>query len=80
MLALVERSDKTPQSVGALFYVCCEELQQVTFANALVLMLMFLEQVIGASTEMTKEIICSRIDRFLRDLPPIYGARWLLAW
>jgi len=21
-----------------------------------------------------------RIDRFLRDLPPIYGARWLLAW
>ncbi len=41
--------------------------------------LMFLEQAMGAATEMTREIIRSLIDQFLRDLPPIYGARWLLA-
>jgi hypothetical protein len=40
---------------------------------------MFLEQAMGAATEMTREIIRSLIDRFLRDLSPIYGARWLLA-
>jgi hypothetical protein len=46
----------------------------------LTLVLMFLEQVMGTDTEMTREIIRSLIDRFLRDLPPIYWARWLLAW
>jgi hypothetical protein len=63
-----------------MFYACCEELQQAAFAQALALVLMFLEQAMGAATEMTREIIRSLIDRFLRDLPTIYGARWLLAW
>jgi hypothetical protein len=59
---------------------CCEELQQATFAEALTLVLMFLEQAMGAATEMTREIIRSLIDRCLRNLLAIYGAMWLLAW
>jgi hypothetical protein len=80
MLALAKRTNQDPRTLGTLFHACCEELQQATFAEALALVLMFLEQVVGAAAEMTRGIIHSLIDRFLRDLPPIYGARWLLAW
>jgi hypothetical protein len=80
MLALAKRTSKDPRTLGTLFHACCEELQQATFADALVFVLMFLEQAMGAATAMTGEIIHSLIDRFLRELPPIYGARWLLAW
>ena len=80
MLALAKRTNKDPRTLGTLFYACCEELQQATFAEALALVLMFLEQAIGTATEMTRTLLRSLIDRFLRELPPIYGARWLLAW
>jgi len=80
MLALAKRTNQDHRTLGTLFHACCEELQQATFAEALALVLMFLEQALGAATEMTREIIRSLIDRFLRELPSIYGARWLLAW
>ncbi|MDX9820649.1 MAG: transposase [Syntrophales bacterium] len=80
MLALAKRTNKDPRTLGTLFHACCDELQQATFAEALALVLMLLEQALGATSEMTKELIRSLIDRFLRELPPIYGARWLLAW
>ncbi len=80
MLALAKRTNQDPRTLGTLFHACCEELQQATFAEALAFVLMLLDQALGAATEMTRELIRSLIDRFLRDLPPIYGARWLLAW
>ena len=52
-----------------------EKLQQATFVEALVLVLMFIEQAMGAATEMTRELICSLINQFLKELPPIYGAK-----
>ena len=80
MLALAKRTNKDPRTLGTLFHACCQELQQATFAEALALVLMFLQQAMGAATEMTRETMHTLIDRFLRDLPPIYGVRWLLAW
>ena len=80
MLALAKRTNQDPRTLGTLFHACCEELQQATFAEALALVLMLLEPALGAATEMTRELFRSLIDRFLRELPPIYGARWLLAW
>jgi len=80
MLALAKRTNKDPRTLGTLFHACCEELQQTTFAEALALVLMFLQQAMGAATEMTRGLIRSLIDRFLGELPPLYGKRWLLAW
>jgi hypothetical protein len=80
MLALAKRTNKDPRTLGTLFHACCEELQQATFAEALALVMMLLEQAIRNATEMTRDLLRSLIDRFLRELPPIYGARWLLAW
>ena len=80
MLALAKRTNKDPRTLGSLFYACCEELQQATFAEALALLLVFLEQAMSAATEITRELIRSLVDRFLKELPPIYGARLLLEW
>jgi hypothetical protein len=78
MLALAKRTNQDPRTLGTLFHACCDELQQVTFAEALALVLIFLEQALAAVPEMTREFLRSLIDRFLRELPPIYGKRWLL--
>ena len=80
MLVLAKRMNQDPRTLGTLFHACCEELHQATFAEALAHVLISLEQAMGAASEMTMELLRSLIDRFLRELPPIYGARWLLAW
>jgi hypothetical protein len=80
MLALAKRTNQDPRTLGTLFHACCDELQQATFAEALFLVLLFLEQALGAVTELTKELIRSLINLFLRELPPIYAERWLLEW
>ena len=80
MLALAKRTNQDPRTLGSLFHACCEELQQATFAEALALVLIFLEQALAAVPQMTRDLLRTLIDRFLRELPLIYGKRWLLDW
>ena len=80
MLALAKRTNQDPRTLGSLFHACCEELQQATFAEALALVLIFLEQALAAVPQMTRDLLRTLIDRFLRELPHIYGKRWLLDW
>ena len=80
MLALAKRTNQDPRTLGTLFHACCDELQQATFAEAVALVLIFLEQALAAVPEMTRELLRSLIGQFLRELPPVYGKRWLLDW
>lgn len=80
MLAIAKRTNQDPRTLGTLFHACCEEIRQDTFAEALALLLILLEQSMSAIPEMTKEMIVSLINRFIRELPPVYGTRWLIAW
>jgi hypothetical protein len=78
MLALAKRTNQDPRTLGILFHACCEELEQATFAEALSILLTLLKKALATIPEMTRDLIRSMIDRFLRELPPIYGAHWLL--
>jgi hypothetical protein len=80
MLALAKRTNQDHRTLGTLFHACCEELQQATFAEALAFVLMLLEQALGAAPDMTRALFRSLVEQFLRGLPPIYRAKWLLAW
>jgi len=80
MLTLAKRTNQDPRTLGTLLHACCEELEQVTFAEALAILLMLLKEALGTVPEMTQDLIRSLIGRFLRELPPIYGARWRLEW
>lgn len=80
MLALAKRTNQDPRTLGSLFYACCEELQQATFAEALALLLSFLEQAMATAAKFTRKLIGSLVEQFLKELPPLYGTRLLLAW
>jgi hypothetical protein len=78
MLALAKRTNQDPRTLGTLFHACCEELQQASYAEALALLLILLEQALSAFVGISKELIRSLMERFLGELPPIYKARLLL--
>jgi len=80
MLELARRMNKDIRTLGSLFYACCEELQQATFAEALAIILSLLDGALGAATEISRELIRALINRFLEELPTIYRTQMLLAW
>ena len=79
MLALAKRTNQDPRTLGTLFHACCGELQQATFAEALILLLSLLEQALSNIVGISKELIRSLVERFLKELPPIYKSRLLLS-
>ena len=80
MLALAKRTNMDPRTLGSLFYACCEELQQATFDEALAILFVLLEQAMASTMAATRDLIRTLIEQFLRELPRIYGERWLLVW
>jgi hypothetical protein len=79
MLALAKRTNQDTRTLGTLFYACCEELQQASFAEALMLLLSLLEEVLSNVAGISKELICSLVERFLSELQPFLKNRLLLS-
>lgn len=80
MLVIARRMNNDPRTLGSLFHASCEELKQASFAEALAILLMLLEQALSTVIGISKELIRSLIERFLEELPPIYRTRLLLTW
>jgi len=80
MLELARRMNKDPRTLGTLFYACCEELQQATFAEALAVILLLLGQALETATESARKLIRALIDQFLEELPAVYRTRLLFTW
>ena len=78
MLALARRTNTDPRTLGSLFYACCEELKQASFAEALAILLQLLAQALSSFIGVAKELIYSLIEKFLAELPPIYRIQLLL--
>jgi hypothetical protein len=57
MLALAKRTNQDLRTLGTLLHVCCEELKQVTFTEAMAIMLVLLKQALAYVPEMTTELI-----------------------
>jgi len=79
MLAIAKRMNQDPRTLGTLFHACCEELKQAGFAEALMLLLALLEQALSNIAGISKERIRSLVERFLKELPPIYKTRLSLS-
>ena len=73
----MESIGRNPESAGPLFVPM---LLGMAFAEAIAILLTILEQALATVPEMARDLIRSLIGQFLRELPPIYGARWLSAW
>lgn len=69
MLALRTREEKDPRTIGQLFYLCCDELEDIRFAEAILLVLDCLKVSLTAEPAISEEMVQSLLDSLFRDLP-----------
>jgi len=79
MLALENRESKDPRTLGNLFYVCCDELQDISFAKAFQLILTMLKNTLRKYLTITDCALQDLIDEFISSLPAFLKGRLQLS-
>jgi len=69
MLALESRNNKELRTWGELFYVCCDELHDIKFIEALQLIINLLKSVLLEKLSLTKQQIDELLEHFIASLP-----------
>ena len=78
MLELARRSAKDPRTLGTLFYAGCDELRQVSFAEAVTLLLASLQQLIKSFGDKIAAPIAKALDEFMAHIPGLLRRPMLL--
>lgn len=78
MLELARRTTADPRTLGSLFHAVCDEMRQISFTEALALLLRLLEETLGNIIGLCKEQVQQLIERFVATLPRIFRERLLL--
>ncbi|WP_429885579.1 IS4 family transposase [Geoalkalibacter halelectricus] len=78
MLALARRTSKDPRTLGSLFHAGCDELRQVSFAEALRLLLDQLEQLVKSFAETVAAPIRAMLAEFIAQIPGLLRRSLLL--
>jgi hypothetical protein len=78
MLALARRTSNDPRTLGTLFHAGCDELRQVSFLEALMLLLDHLEQLIKDFAETTAARIKKMLEAFIAQIPGLLRRPLLL--
>lgn len=69
MLSLSVREEADPRTIGQLFYVCCDEMEDIRFAQVLMTILEILGSTMAEEYLLTDEQINDFFDRFFIKLP-----------
>ena len=69
MLAVENRNNTDLRTVGALFYHCCDELQDIQFIEAIQLIIDMLKNAFATKLMISKEQISEFIDYFINAYP-----------
>lgn len=75
MLALESRNGEDPRTIGGLFYSCCDELQDISLAEALQKLLSLLEKFLDEQLQLAEDEIRKLIDYLISNLPPFFKER-----
>lgn len=78
MLELVKRTNADPRTLGNLFHAVSDELRQISFTEALALLLKLLEETLNSIVGLCKEQVQQLIERFVETLPRNFRERLLL--
>lgn len=74
LLAVESRESQDPRTFGHLFYVCCDELKDIKFASAMLLLIELFKSAIQEVLVLTEEKFQELFDKLLSSLPsPIKG-------
>ncbi|WP_130859979.1 IS4 family transposase [Gracilibacillus phocaeensis] len=69
MLSLSVREEEDHRTIGQLFYVCCDEIEDIRFAQALMTILELIGSTMVEEYLLTDEQINEFFNRFFRKLP-----------
>lgn len=75
MLALESRNDRDPRTIGNLFYICCDELQDISFASALFLLFDLLKESLQNHLSLSGSKINEFMNQFISSLPLFFKER-----
>jgi len=75
MLAVENRNNTDLRTIGALFYYCCDELEDIKFLEALQLLINALKTALQEKLFLTKETINKFLDYFVSTLPEYIKAK-----
>jgi hypothetical protein len=78
MLELARRTSADLRTLGTLFHAVCDELRQISFTEALTLLLTILEETLNNVIGLCKEQVQRLIERFVEALPRAFKERLLL--
>lgn len=69
LLALESRETEDPRTLGHLFYVCCDELEDLKFASAILLLMDLFKAAVQKVLVLTEEKFQELFDKFISSLP-----------
>lgn len=69
MLALSSREEEDPKTIGQLFYLCCDEMEDIRFAQALMLVLDLLKSTLSNEPILSEGKVQSIVDELFNNLP-----------
>jgi len=79
MLALENRESKDLKTLGNLFYLCCDELKDIIFAEAFKLILTTLGNTLRKYLAITDSALGNLINDFIYCLPAVLKGRLQLS-
>lgn len=69
MLAISSREEQDPRTIGQLFYICCDEVEDLRFSEAILMILECLGEILAEEYILTDGQIQPFLDRFFNHLP-----------
>jgi len=78
MLELARRSTKDPRTLGTLFHAGCDELRQVSFAEAIAVLLNTLQQLVNSFGNKIAAPIAEALTEFMVQIPGLLRRPMLL--
>ena len=69
MLAMEARNSSDHRTVGGLFYLVCDELQDIRFSQALSILLQILRKTLDCSPVISEKMVEELIASFFSSLP-----------
>ena len=70
MLSVEKRMREDSRTLGGIFYACCDEMADISFADALWLLVDALRDTLREHLALGGAMVQEMVDRFLHNLPP----------
>jgi hypothetical protein len=75
MLSLESRNSEDPRTIGNLFYVCCDELANISLVETLQRIFSLMEQFLTEQLRLAEGEIRKLIDYLISNLPSFFKER-----